>query len=157
MLKSDDQEVRRTALHALGQLGPRAKAAVPAVLAGLHHRNWELRSAAALTLGQIGPGAKPAVGQLTAALADMEGDVRVSAIEALGRIGPDAQAATAGLVERLRRRAPRSVPRRSRAAGAHRCRRKAAAPELEKLQQPGRLRAAGSRRGPGGDCKRCGG
>ncbi len=105
---------------------------MPAVLVGLHHRNWELRSATALTLGQIGPGAKPAVGQLTAALADMEGDVRVSAIEALGRIGPDAQAATAGLVERCADGARRSVPRRPAlghiGAGAE-----AAVPELEKF------------------------
>src|SRR5207245_2950920 len=60
-LSAKNISVRHAATHALGQIGPEAKAAVPALTKLLSEKDSGVRQAAVRALGQIGPEAKPAV------------------------------------------------------------------------------------------------
>src|SRR5262245_53533663 len=60
-LESKDSRERYDACSAVGQLGPKARAAVPAVMEVLKDKDLATRSLAAYALGQIGPEAKAAV------------------------------------------------------------------------------------------------
>jgi alpha-L-fucosidase len=108
-LSDPEADVRRSAVVALTQIGPRAAAAVPALVKLLDDNDRSLRWRAALALGQIGPAAKAAAPALVAALKDGDEDVRLRAAQALARIGPDGVTAlTVGLKDPdagLRRRA----------------------------------------------------
>ena len=77
----------------LGELGPTAKPAVPALIRALR---GAARKSAAAALGEIGPAAKSAVPALTAAVADPA--MRTIAIRALGGIGPEARPAVPTLI-----------------------------------------------------------
>jgi HEAT repeat protein len=79
----------------LAQIGPAAKAAVPALTEALEQGDKSDRAAAAEALGKMGADAKPAVPALVKALGD--DSVRSSAAEALGRIGPAARDAVPDL------------------------------------------------------------
>ncbi len=84
------------AVDALVRLGP---IAVPALLEGLHHRDWWAREAAARALGRIG--AAGAGMPLIEALSDRSYNVRESAIRALGALRePRATAYVAALARR---------------------------------------------------------
>ena len=87
--KEKGESSRRAAAHALGQIGPEAKAAVPALMELLKDTDSELRWLAALALGQIGPEAKAAVPALMELLKDEEEKVYREAAEALGKIKSD--------------------------------------------------------------------
>ena len=95
-LKDQNEDVRKAAARTLGDMGPNAKAAVPALIDGLKDEN--LRFNAAIALGQIGTAS---IAPLIEALKDHEEDVRKSAASALGQIGPDAKAARPHLVDVL--------------------------------------------------------
>jgi hypothetical protein len=69
-------------IDALVRLGP---VALPALLEGLHHKDWWAREAAAIALGRIG-GSK-AVVPLIEALSDHSYNVRESSARALGVLG----------------------------------------------------------------------
>ena len=60
---------RRAAISALGNLGPRAKPAVPVLITVLADPDYNLPTAAAYALRNIGPAAKAAAPSLAAALA----------------------------------------------------------------------------------------
>jgi HEAT repeat protein len=77
--------VRESAALALGQVGPLARRAIPALTAALGDEHGGVRHNAADALGQMGPAARPAVPALVEALAS--GDA--AAEFALGRIGFD--------------------------------------------------------------------
>jgi HEAT repeat protein len=64
--------IYQTLVSILAEIGPEAKAAVPALLGALKDENGELRGAA---LGAIGPGAKEAVPDLTKALQGKDSDL----------------------------------------------------------------------------------
>ncbi len=66
-LKDEDRYVHRRAVFALGEMGPLAKEAVPALIDELQ---GPARHEAVLALGKIGPAAKEAIPALTAALGD---------------------------------------------------------------------------------------
>lgn len=101
--RDSDDESRRRAAYALGQIGPPAEAAVPALAAALESRSLELRHSAADALGRIGPAAKDAVPKLLAGLASPVNDIYFYryAAKALGRIGPDAKSAEPSLLATL--------------------------------------------------------
>ena len=81
--------VRALAAEALGQMGPEAKTAVPALTEMLDDRVADVRRSAAAALGKMGPEARPAVPALKKAAEDIDEDdsVRKTAAEALTRIG----------------------------------------------------------------------
>lgn len=54
-------DVAGSAAHALGVVGPQAKAAVPALVKALRHDDRDTRLLAAFSLGRIGSGAKDAI------------------------------------------------------------------------------------------------
>ena len=93
---SDDRTVYWACL-VLGEVGPKAKDAVPALATALEHKHPEVRHEAAYALRSIGPDAKDAVPQLTKAMDDKQLAVRRSAALALGTIGPAAAEALPAL------------------------------------------------------------
>jgi len=100
------------AAQILGLIGPRARTAVPDLLAVLKRRSapTRVRSAAAFALGCIGEPADrrdtgprgDIVSALSAALSDSKKEVREQAAEALGWIGPPAREAVPALVAALK-------------------------------------------------------
>jgi RNA polymerase sigma factor (sigma-70 family) len=111
-LKNDpEREVRRTAAAALGAVGPKAKAAVPALRDALKDGGggWWVAAAA---LGKIG--GADAVAGLTDALANDDADVRLEAIRRLGDLGAAAKPAVEAL-KKARQDDPREGNRKSAA------------------------------------------
>lgn len=94
--------MRTSAAQALGQIGPEAKTAVPALAELLKDAESYVRSTAAGALGQIGPEAKGAVSGLIELLKDTESWVRSNALDTLGKIGPEAKPAVPALVKLLK-------------------------------------------------------
>ncbi len=82
----DDAWARKYAARALGNLGPKATAAVPALAKALSDKDAEVRREAAWSLGLIGPAAKKALPELQKALKDSDHVVPVAAEAALKRI-----------------------------------------------------------------------
>jgi HEAT repeat protein len=70
-------------------MGPRAEAAIPALIKALGDEHLDVRVAAAKALGRIGEAAIPAL-------------IEALAAEALGWIGPKAEAAIPVLIEKLK-------------------------------------------------------
>jgi HEAT repeat protein len=104
---------RQYAANVIHDMGPEAKAAVPALIKLLHDKDSDSRDAAAKALGAMRSAAKAAVPALINALDDPESYVRHVAAESLGQIGPDAKSAAPDLVKMLR-----SVWRRDRCLAA---------------------------------------
>src|SRR5262249_49483764 len=84
--------IRAGVLRALGQIGPAARKAVPAMITGLEDRDVFVRVAAAQGLMMIGPDGRDAVPALLKALKDMELTVRQHALMALERFRLDVKA-----------------------------------------------------------------
>ncbi len=102
VLKNDrDYTVRVVAAASLGEIGPAAKNAVPALVQALSEKDREMRKHAATALYMIGPAAVPG---LVEALRDNNQEVGVWAATALGWIGP---AAVPALERAIKDRDPR--------------------------------------------------
>lgn len=101
-LQCSDKYVRMGAAFGLGEAGPAAGAALPALLGALRDESWLVCRAATVALGQVGAAARGAVPSLIAALKDEHELVRQAAAEALGHIGADARDALPALVEALK-------------------------------------------------------
>ena len=91
VLRDGDEgpDVRGGAAWALGEIGPEAKPAVPALIELLEHENDWAREMAAGALGRIGPEAEEAIPMLEQ-VADKENEdpyVRLAAREALETLG----------------------------------------------------------------------
>ena len=100
-LKGENEDVRIRATYVLEDIGPDAKAAVPALtIEALKDENEYIREAAAGALGEID--AEAAVLAFIEALKDKHGEVRCNAAWALGEIGPDAKGAVPALTEALK-------------------------------------------------------
>jgi HEAT repeat protein len=82
-LEDENLRVRQTAAVALGQIGPEAAPAVPALVKTLAHSDDVLRRQAAAALGRIGPAAREALPALRKARQDEARIVRESATEAI--------------------------------------------------------------------------
>jgi HEAT repeat protein len=87
---------RCTAARALGQMGPQAREALPALIQALQDREAMVRDAVADAIGCIGPDAPDAVLALMQALADTNSFVQATAAKALKKIEAP-QAASLGL------------------------------------------------------------
>jgi eukaryotic-like serine/threonine-protein kinase len=110
--------------EALGNLGGRAKPAVPALVSLLGDRDEVVRWRAAEALGKIGPDAQPAVEELGRAVKG-SGLPATEAAKALGRIGPAASGAAPVLASvvaskdvYLRREAAKALARMGPGAAA---------------------------------------
>jgi len=92
-LLSRDPSLRLRAAKALGDIGPAARAAVPALVAALADSDGDARRGAIAALRLIQPGA-PASEALVRAIAldlrDPDANLRLIAARALGRLGPPA-------------------------------------------------------------------
>ncbi|MBL7182901.1 MAG: HEAT repeat domain-containing protein [Anaerolineae bacterium] len=53
LLRDEAEDVRKTAAWALGELGPAAKEAVPALIQAMRNEEWQVRKAIAAALGVI--------------------------------------------------------------------------------------------------------
>jgi HEAT repeat protein len=83
-LDHPDVHVRRSAVHALGIMGPQAAPAVPKLVAALASEDEAVRMGAVRSLTQIGPAGIVA---LTSELRNGPSNGRAGAAEALGEIG----------------------------------------------------------------------
>ncbi|HEV8253902.1 MAG TPA: HEAT repeat domain-containing protein, partial [Vicinamibacteria bacterium] len=98
-LSGNDPAARWRAAMALGEIGGRAREAVPSLVDALDDADESVRWAAATALGKLGPAARDAVPALTAALSDKKDEVvRRHAAVALGKVGPAAHNAVAALI-----------------------------------------------------------
>jgi HEAT repeat protein len=86
LLKDEDSNVRQEAAAALGNLGPLAKPAIPALSETLNDQDSTVRYRAVEALGRIGP---KAVGVIVEALTNDDPRVRSCAEEALKKIDPE--------------------------------------------------------------------
>jgi HEAT repeat protein len=78
--------VRQYSALALGEIGPEAREAVPALIAALQDPEWAVRRQAALALGQIGADARTSVASLQKLTRDRDSLVRKAAQQALQQI-----------------------------------------------------------------------
>jgi HEAT repeat protein len=86
-LKSEKAAERLASARILGEIGPAAKAAAPALAEALKDSERDVRMTAAQSLGYIGPGAKVAAAALMTGLQDKDAQVRRAAAFALGKVG----------------------------------------------------------------------
>ena len=100
-LSQPDPNARWKAAEALGNLGPRASAAVPALIDLLGDRQETVRWRTAEALGKIGPDARAAVPALVRGLSET-GLLATESAKALGRIGSGAREAVPALSSGLR-------------------------------------------------------
>jgi HEAT repeat protein len=85
----EDDELRRSAIEALGLVGPAASAAAPVLARALDDRDEAIRRVAATTLGQLGPLAEPVAELLVERMvADESPAVQDAAAVAVGQLGP---------------------------------------------------------------------
>ena len=77
---------RHLAAYAIASMGPKATAAVPALIKNLEDPEPTVRFSSALALGEIGPGAKEAVDPLKKLLDDRSEDVAAAARKSIKRI-----------------------------------------------------------------------
>ena len=85
--KDKDRAVREAAADALGEIGPAAKAAVPALVELLKDKERQVPFVAAVALGKIGPAAKGATPALMEMLKGKDKIARSAAAWALWNIG----------------------------------------------------------------------
>lgn len=88
-LASREVEVFFAATRYLSQLGPKAEAAIPALIEALDAENEQIRRAAIVSLGRLGRKARAAAPILRKALDDPAPEVRAEAAKALQRIEND--------------------------------------------------------------------
>jgi HEAT repeat protein len=98
-LDDADVLVREEAMEVLGQAGPAAREALPALNRMLKDENRNLRVRAALALWRIGKDARPAVAALSENLRSSSTPVRREAIHTLQQIGKDAIAAAPAILD----------------------------------------------------------
>ena len=87
-LKSGDPLLRRLGAYALGEIGPAAREAAPALTAALRDPVRFVRVWAAAALARVAPPGGEAVGVLVATMKDEVAFVRSLAAWHLGRLGP---------------------------------------------------------------------
>ncbi len=87
--------------RALGKMGYRAKAALPALMEAFKGTDNAVRRAAIGAMARLGTEAKTAIPSFTAALGDSDVEVRKEAAVALAKVGPDAKPAAEALANVL--------------------------------------------------------
>jgi HEAT repeat protein len=89
------------AAEALGDIGPAAKEALPALLPLLRYNGGQTRIFAVEAISKIGGGAMELLPPLLQACSDADCRVRQAAVQAIGKIGPNACAAAPTLIRLL--------------------------------------------------------
>lgn len=97
-LSAPQPATREQAAETLGQYGPVAADAVPALAGALKDSDQRVRHEALLALERIGAGAQAAVPDLKAILEKGPASMKLGAVHALTSIGPDADPATDALM-----------------------------------------------------------
>jgi HEAT repeat protein len=111
-LQDDDALVRQIALESLGELGPDAVAAFPAIDDLLRRDpSSQVRVAAGRVLAQLDPPGKLAVPLLAAVLRDPDCGLRIALIRELDGFGPKGAAAAQALIEVIEHDEDHSVRR----------------------------------------------
>jgi HEAT repeat protein len=101
-IKEKDGNLRSIVAHALGQIGPDAKDAIPEIVQALNEQNEPYAiSALALALGKIGPNAVPALREL---LKGNNVTIQGEAAGALKLMGADAKDAVPELIDVVKKR-----------------------------------------------------
>jgi hypothetical protein len=90
------ESARIEAARALGEAGPKAKAAVPALVESMRDASAEVRAAASDAIAKIGDVSVP---RLVESLKDGSRELRAGAAEALGKLGSSAKDAVPALEE----------------------------------------------------------
>jgi HEAT repeat protein len=90
VLAQGDEELRKTCIQRLGDLGPGAREYEGELLLGAKDPSAEVRAASALALARVVEGPAEAVPALTLLLDDSDPEVRANAAIALTRYGPAA-------------------------------------------------------------------
>ena len=90
ILKLDSKDIAKqeSAAHELGELGPIAKSAVPALIKAAKSDSVGLRSEAIIALGKMGPEAAAAVPELAKILRGYSIILKFNALKSLRQIGP---------------------------------------------------------------------
>jgi hypothetical protein len=111
IIQSDPDPYPQTAVPViLGQIGPAAEQAIPALLRDIAHTNECVRHNAVWALAHIHAQPKLVVPALIKCLNDPEADVRATASWALGEFGKDAQSAIPALFALQFKEAPSTRP-----------------------------------------------
>jgi len=127
--------IRAAAARVLGDFGPAAKAAVPALVKALGDTNATLRLNATFGLGKIGARPELAVPALVGRLDDPDEEVRMYAAIALKKFGARAANAVPALVATLRDRSWQVRERAALALGAVGQNQPGAIPALEEAMR----------------------
>lgn len=90
LLKRPEELVKRQALQSLTEMGPRAKSAIPKVVAVLEGSTGALRGEAALALARLDPSGQSSLPAIRQALHDSDLEVKELAAIAMGLLGPAA-------------------------------------------------------------------
>jgi HEAT repeat protein/beta-lactamase regulating signal transducer with metallopeptidase domain len=101
-LKNGRTNGRRFAAHALGELGPNVKSALPALLEAINDEDAWVRRHALQSVSNIDPAAKGFVPALIKTLKDEDRRVRAAAVSALARMRAGGQAAVPALIEAIK-------------------------------------------------------
>jgi HEAT repeat protein len=109
--RSTDGPLCRSAALALGNMGPSARAAIPALLKSLNDPDQGLSAVSCYALVKIDPQDKRIVPSLVEVLKGQSPGSRADAASALGRIGPQAKAAVSALLEALKAKDERDPER----------------------------------------------
>ncbi len=99
LLKNKEVKSRVTAARGLGALGPKAKAAVPALIEALHDAEPEVVASAGWALAQVDELSGPARAALLDLIKDPRPMARAAAAQAFGAAGPKARFAVPPLAE----------------------------------------------------------
>jgi hypothetical protein len=105
-LSEEVEAVRTAAARTLGELGPAAEPAMPALLIALADHSPAVGDAVRRALRAIGPGSADSVVDIIALLDHANWAVRRGAVEALGRMNSDAAEAVPALIAKLADRDP---------------------------------------------------
>ncbi len=102
-LKSSDTASRLKATQALGEMGPDAAEAVPALAKVMREDpEGKVQNDAALALSKMAPASAAAVPDLIAVLDGQDYWIRMNAVNALSRLKTDARAATPALIKAIK-------------------------------------------------------
>jgi HEAT repeat protein len=101
IIKNGREDVRISAISALGYMGSEAESAVPVLIELLNHETPQVRLETIYTLGSIGSSARAAIPPLIQVLKGQDEELRKVATEALGEIGAEAVPAVPALLQRL--------------------------------------------------------
>ena len=101
-LKVKDPLIRSSAIRALGEIGPKARAAMPLLIKGLEEQELFVTNATIEALGQMGTAAKAAVPHLAKIVNGEEPINAGNALMTLGALGRDAKDAVPAIARALR-------------------------------------------------------